>query len=240
MCQNKIFRLCADVKFEHKLLYSDRQQIESEVCPVDAGSKAEHSRYQRWVRPLRVIGPVRPLTDVEWTVYGDMLVPREIALAFQSVEFSGFKVRPVELFTTTETPIGREVFEVQIAGWGGHAPLESGIRVLTECPVCKRRVYTGFSDSTKLFNFDSWDGSDFFVIWPMPRYIFVTGRVREYMLKERFTGVRFEPIDKLVPSGLGRLASSSSRFSPGHLRDWFDKDRVEQIRKEARRAGFIP
>src|SRR5205823_1838317 len=159
------------------------------VCPL----KPDHSTQQRWQRPLKVVGPVVAMTDLEWTVYSDIIIRDDIAAALRAARFSGAEYYPVELFTTTESPFGGRAVELRVFGWGGVAPPESGVRVLDECPHCKRQVFSGYSNPTKLFRIEEWDGSDFFIIWPLPRYVMVTERVRDHIQKAGFTGVRVRP-----------------------------------------------
>ncbi len=217
----EIFWLAPDVKFEDRLVYTGMTS-HVELCPLNEGLPSQHASRRRWDRPLKVIGPVRPLTDFEWTVYGDLVVSKNIVSLFQASGFTGADFQPVEIFTTTQTPIGREAFEIRVKGWGGFAPKESGIRVLEECPVCKRRVFSGYTERDNLFHFESWDGSDFFIIWPLPRYIFVTGRVRDAILKSHYTGVRLCRLAELPTPISGKLG-------PGNLLDWFDETKVAEI-----------
>src|SRR5678815_4225929 len=66
----KIYWLSANIPFHRKLSYSSAMQMEAQLCPANP----THTMSQRWPRPLQVVAPVRPLTDFEWTVYGDLLI----------------------------------------------------------------------------------------------------------------------------------------------------------------------
>jgi hypothetical protein len=151
-------------------------------------------------------------------------VNREIAETLKSAGFSGIKFQAAEIFSTTETLVGREVFELKVTGWGGIAPLESGIHVIKECPQCNRQVFSGFTSPNKLFSEEAWDGSDFFLIWPMPKYIMITDDVADHLIKSKYTGVRIETLDKL-PKPL------IDTYTPGHLHDWFDGGKLAEILK---------
>ena len=218
---DKIYWLSSAVKFDDKLCYVPGAQMDKKSCPHDP----RHHMRQRWKKPLRVIGPVRGLTDFEWTVFGDILVGPEIVSDFRSAGFSGIEFTPVDLFTTTETPIGRESYELKITGWGGYAPVESGIRVLKECPYCGRKVFSGFTNKEKLFDAAQWDGSDFFIIWPMPKKFFITDRVRKFMLERDYSGVTIHALGELRPAVAGT-------FTPGNLHDWFSASKVAEILRD--------
>jgi hypothetical protein len=118
-------------------------KLETKLCPLNAGQPNQHAASQRWKRPLKVVGHVRPLADFEWTVYSDVVVSGELETALQDAGFSGVELCRAEAFTTTETPMGREVFELRVFGWGGGvAPRDSGVRILEECPVCGNQIFT--------------------------------------------------------------------------------------------------
>ena len=98
----------------------------------------------------------------------------------------------------------------------------SGVRVLEECPYCKRRIFSGYTDAEKLFDVNAWDSSDVFTIWPLPRYVLATERVCDLIAEHRFSGVKALSIRNLPKVVAGTL-------TPGNLRDWFEEDRARQI-----------
>jgi hypothetical protein len=207
-----VFWLSSTLAFDAKLEYTSFMRLETELCPLDP----RHASKSRCSKPLKVIGSVRSMTDFEWTVFNDILVNQAVIEGFQKAGFTGAAFIPAELFTTTETPIGREVFELKAIGWGGVAPEESGVRVIEECPFCKRQVFSIYREKAKLFNRRNWDGSDFFIIWPIPRWIMVSRRVRDHIVASGYSGVRARDLEDL-PVGVVKT------ISPGQLNDWFDE-----------------
>lgn len=217
-----IYFLEPDVRFDDKLVYSSKSRTETTMCPVNLGTPSQHAMSQRQPNPIRVIGPVQRTTDIEWTVYRDLLIGPDIAENLRMTQFSGFELREAELYTKAETLIEREVFQLRVTGWGGVAPEESGIQVLKECSHCKWQVLSGFTDANKLFSIDAWDGSDFFIIWPLPKFTFVTGEVAAWFKQSGYSGVRVKPLDKF-PKPV------ANTYTPGRLHDWFDDDRASEI-----------
>jgi hypothetical protein len=65
-----------------------------------------------------------------------------------------------------------------------------------------------------------WDGSDFFMVWPMPGYVFVTDRLVTIILDHQLTGARCTPV-----SELGR----TDGFSPGRLHYYMPQERARQL-----------
>lgn len=222
---SEIYFLEPSLRFDDQLEYAGGMGMDTVLCPLNAGLPSQHTMRQRWQRPLRIVAPVQRMTDFEWTVYHDILIEKDILEALQSAKFTGVKFRSVELYTTTDTPIGRRVFELQVAGWGGMAPPESGIRVIKECSHCKRRIYSGYSNADRIFSPEAWDGSDFFLIWPIPRYTFVTKRVADFITKAEYSGLRIKSLDKLPKSIAGT-------YTPGHLGDWFEGQKLATIKKQ--------
>jgi hypothetical protein len=210
-----IFWLSSDIRFEERLTHASSMRLVTEPCRFET----DHTVRQRWSRPLRVIGPVRQLTDFEWSVYGDAITSPAVACGFRDAGFTGFEVLPTEILTTTETPIGREAVQLKVYGWGGVAPQSSGVRVLSECKACGRRVFSKYTSPERLFTRTQWDGSDFFVIWPLPGYIMITLKVRNHLLAAGYSGIKVRPLSEL-PMGPGHT------LTPGHLEDWLDKERV--------------
>lgn len=212
---SNIYCLRADISFEKHLVYKSGARSETRLCETDPTHAAE----QRWLRPLRVQGPVVSHTDFEWTVYSDLVISTETARTLSRAGFKGMRFFDVEFFSTTETPFGRDSVELRACGWGGMAPKASGIRLKEECPCCGRQVYSGITDKTRLFDKDAWDGSDFFIIWPLRRFVMVTEAVAEYIRDAGYSGVKIVRLDQLSLLTI----KGFDGFSPGSLKSWQDE-----------------
>jgi hypothetical protein len=219
----RIYWFDTNVRWKNQLRYTSSMKLDTIVCTKNP----EHASSQRWRRPLKLIGPVEPFSDFEWSVYSDVFVRREIATSLKNSGFTGIHFDEVEYYSTTETPFGRDALELRVQGWGGMAPQTSGVRVIEQCPCCNHQVFTTATNPKNLFDPEIWDGSDFFIIWPLPRYIFVTQRVRDMIQSEGWSGPRIRPIADLAELNDRFIAGT---LSPGHLEDWFDKEKADQIR----------
>lgn len=222
---HKIYFLDPTVRFDDKLVFANGMRTETKLCPLNTGLPSQHAMRQHWIRPLRLIGPVRRLTDFEWTVYRDILLEKDIVNKLQSSRFSGIEFQEAQLYTTTQTPIGREVFELKVNGWGGMAHPSSGVRLIEKCSFCGHSVFCGHANPGNLFDIDKWDGSDFFLIWPMPRYIFITNEVADFIRKEGYTGVNVRELHEFPKSIAGK-------YTPGHIEDWYEREKAVQILRE--------
>ena len=69
-----------------------------------------------------------------------------------------------------------------------------------------------------------WDGSDLFMMWPLPLFVFGTTRVAELVRKRKLTGVRGIPVTEMEPT---------DGYSPGRLSYWMPEPRARQLGEEA-------
>jgi hypothetical protein len=185
-------------------------------CPINAG----HSRGRR-TSPLDIVIPCDPPPDVIFTWMSECLIQEQTQRAFVSEGLTGFSVLPAKAKTDkTLRPV--PVYELIVTGWGGLAPEDSGIRETQRCPGCGLLVYSRLEAPEKLIDVERWDGSDFFMVWPLPRFRFVTERVVETCERYGVTGVTFSenwPSDRRVSTG----------FSPGRLSYYMPAERAHLL-----------
>jgi hypothetical protein len=84
--------------------------------------------------------------------------------------------------------------------------------------------YTHWTHGSKLVDELAWDGSDFFMVWPLPKFIFAADRVRSFITKQELKGVTLEPVSEMKPSPFG-----GPGLSPGRLSDYFPKERAKEV-----------
>jgi hypothetical protein len=73
-----------------------------------------------------------------------------------------------------------------------------------------------------------WDGSDVFIVWPMPCFVFVSERVANCIRDHQLTGVLLRDVRGLTDVGKDGL-------SAGRLSDWMPESRA---RESGERAGI--
>jgi uncharacterized protein CXXCG len=202
--------------------WTDEVDLEQVVCP----KFPNHQRAGRRITPLSVVLPA-VVTDFVWTWGGDCLIQSNVLQALREAGISGFSVSPVKArFDASRSRSVPELWELGITGWGGVAPPESGIKLdeARSCRYCGHLVYTDFTDASRLIDLRAWDGSDCFILWPLPRYFFVTDRARNVIESEEFTGVSFTDVNDLKkPSGV------IAGFSPGRLSYWLSQEAARRI-----------
>jgi len=217
--------------------WADDMDVEQILCSLDP----DHMRGGKRTTDLRVLLTCKSITDFVWDWLSECLIQDGVLRLFQEAGFTGFEVKPVEarikvrakrpdpcddnagLKAEDAAAVGiPTLWELVVTGWGGIAPPESGIRLDESCPACGLLHYTSFDNPALLIDEKQWDGSDFFIVWPLPGFIFVTDRVARFIRKHKLTGARLqasETLRKLVPGG----------FSPGRLSYCMPEERARQL-----------
>lgn len=190
-------------------------EYEQVICRVDRG----HTRPGRRLNRLNVVVPCDPAPDVMFTEFHEYLVTGRIRDQFVASGITGIDFVPTKA-VSKRTRKSLEVWEATILGWGGQVAPESGVRLEEECPVCHHRHYSPINDPEKLIQLDQWDGSDVFMIWPLPAFMFVTERVVDLISENSITGVTWR---KTLPPSAG------CGYSPGGLSLWMPEGRAHAI-----------
>src|SRR5262245_17981701 len=152
----------------------------------------------------------------------ECLVRERVLDVFREEKVTGFSTRPAKgRSAKTGLPIG--LAELLVTGWGGIAPEACGIREVERCQSCGHLRYSGLEEPRDLIDIKKWDGSDFFMIWPLPRYRFVTSRVAEICRKHSITNVALE---RNFPIPSGRIIPG---YSPGRLSYYFSSERAHAL-----------
>ena len=173
---------------------------------------------------LRVELARQQVQDFVWTWQSECLIQDRVLKLFKDNGFTGYQVKPVNArfnARTVEEP--SRLWEIVVTGWAGVAPEESGVRLLENCPSCGYMKYKGLNDASLLIKEDQWDGSDFFMVWPYPRFIFVTNRVAELVKDHKLKGVQLKDLPALTLEHGGREAG------PGRLSYWMPDDRAREL-----------
>jgi hypothetical protein len=164
------------------------------------------------------------MDDFVWTWMSDCLIKESVIEDLKREGCTGFQTRPVKVTVKgaprAKLPIYRELV---VTGWGGEARPESGVKLLKTCPDCRLETYSGFKDARKLMDESKWDGSDFFIIWPLPKFIFVTEKVVQLIQEKGWVGARTYPLEDVKLQQVDTL-------SPGPLSKW--QERAKKLRPE--------
>jgi hypothetical protein len=196
-------------------------EVETVKCSLNAG----HERGGRRLSTLSVTLPADPIDDFIWTWQSECLIQEHVRRLLEARCFSGFQAKPVKARferDNKKTPI---LWEMIVTGWGGMAASGSGIRLLEHCYGCGHLRYSKVSNPEMLIDEAQWEGSDFFIVWPLPRYIFITDRVAQSIIQAEWRGVRILTPSEIDWSGI----SFASGFTPGRLSYSMPEGRAREL-----------
>ena len=196
----------------------EEMDLETVTCPANS----EHNRAGKRLTNLSVRVPEKAINDdFVWTWYSECLVQDRVLRLLRADGFTGFDVKPVKV-TVKGANLLRPptLWELTVAGWGGLATCESGVQLIEKCHACGHSVYSAPTEPAKLINSSSWDGSDLFIVWPLPAFVFITNRVAQVIRELELSGSIVRPLTDLRFSGT---------LTPGRLSDFMEKERVRQL-----------
>ena len=171
--------------------------------------------YTRWelAPPLSAKFTPGRIGDVVWTYYGDLLVGKRFVDVLRQANASGFQTQPVTLGAD-------ETLLLTAIGWGGMASAESKICMAEHCESCGLTTYKVRAWPTRVVDPSRWDRSDIFMVWPLPRFLFVTERVAKAITDAGLSGLVCVPELAVI--------RRSSTYSPGRLEDAVGSARARQ------------
>lgn len=180
------------------------------VCPVSDG----HQRGGKRLTNLSVALSGSSVEDIVWTWYSECLVSDRVLELFRAGGFTGFDVKPVKVRFKRSKDQPPKLWELVVTGSAGTAPPESGVKLLEHCSGCNLSYYSSCTNPSRLIDGSRWDGSDFFTVWPLGKYIFVTERVAQMIRAERLTGAALKAPGELDFSGnrTGKISVDLSSY----------------------------
>lgn len=192
------------------------------LCPI----KGEGHPF-KWIaiNDLKVILPSHRLPDIMWTWLSEVVITDRLAEILEKSKLTGYDLRPVQVtkIKRGERDISKlpRLWELRQTGWAGMVPPKSGVKLRENCPGCGHLRYSHVKDASKVVDESQWDGSDFFMVWPLAKWVFVTERVREVFRHHNIKGQQFIPFPDVV--------YTKDDFSPGRLSFYMPDDRAKLL-----------
>jgi hypothetical protein len=181
--------------------------------------KSGHQRSANKIDKLAVEFPQESLgLDISWTWMSDCLIGRYLSNILVSSGVTGFRTRSIEI-TVSGKAVDHDLEELMPIGWGGIANRKSGVELLESCPACGYLRYSGVTDWSNLVDSSEWDGSDIFMVWPLPKYILITEKVRHILEANR--------IQEMTITSLSSMKPQDSELSPGRVGDWLPRGSIQ-------------
>jgi len=153
-----------------------------------------------------------------WCWVEGQVIHESVLDEFERQGFTGYRTQPATV-RFLDGLVSSDYHELVVTGWAGLVSPESGVRVKERCPACHWRQYTGIKNYERLIDWSQWTGEDFFIVWPLPKFILITERVAMSLLGFGVNSFELKALDDFDrPVGrrgftVGRL----SNFMPGDL-----------------------
>ncbi len=220
------FYVLHDEDNQQRLTENNHEEMSDFKELVECPSNKGHPRGGKRLKPMSVeIAHHKVIYDFVWTWTNECLVQQSVVQFLQDHHVTGYRLEPVKVKYRRGTQQPPQFQELRITGWGGVARPESGIQRQTRCPDCGYQRYSGTSDPSQIFDEQQWDGSDIFMIWPLPMYVLITERLKLLLEATTFKGYKIKtPQEAISPDG-----EPVKGFSPGKLRNYFLEERAHQI-----------
>lgn len=231
-----------------------------EMTSVPVGLCPLNPTHMSWKRtnPLRIEIPRKRVYEFQWGAPGECIITDSVLTTFHDEGISGFEVQPVEAKRRVRTkspdparedlgdypghispkvaaglpPIPR-LWELTVKGWGGFLPEDTGVRVTDFCRGCGGLTYSKWHAGRFRVDESQWDGSDIFMVWPIPLYILISDRLAQLIRSMRWEGARLNRVQEIPGAD-----SISDSLAPGPL-TWYMADHLARQRGESR-GLYVP
>jgi hypothetical protein len=100
-------------------------------------------------------------------------------------------------------------------------PAAAGLTLIESCLGCGHKVYA-IAEPTRLIDAAAWDGSDLFIVWPLPGYQFACDRLASILRQEQVSGVKLLPAKELP-------VKRGNHVTPGSLTLRMPKGRAREL-----------
>jgi hypothetical protein len=180
-------------------------EYERIICPADP----RHQRAGRRIGGLSVIVRPSALRDFTWTWFSDILISPKVLKLFRGHRVTGFEAVPAKAsYPKRIKARPPELFELVVTGWAGWGAQAAGVSLASSCPGCGRHHYI-IREPKWLIDPAAWDGSDLFIVWPLPKFPFASSRLAAILRQEKISGVELIP-SRQIPLEKGEEVSPGS------------------------------
>ena len=199
--------------------------IEIVRCPVNSQHWSTGKQRLDALRGAPLSGEVKHNKRDEMMIWvqvsGECLVHDRVTSEMRLRGFTGLELGPATI-RFRDGQVSSDYKRLDIRGWGGQAHPESGVRLVEKCPACPVKSYGKLIDATRLIDESQWSGEDFFMVWPLYSYIFVTKRVVEYLESAKVRSYKIYRVEELAG------AAGKWGFGVRSLKEYLPDDLAER------------
>lgn len=140
-------------------------------------------------RPFNCIVRKQQMADIIWSGILQCLISNHVLNLFREEGLTGFEVHPADVrLMFPHDPKEAVFWQLTVTGWGGMAGPSSGIRTISH--ATRSDVYSHCTRPAAIIDQKQWDGSDFFIVWPIPNYWWVSSRVAALLKRNKLKRCR--------------------------------------------------
>jgi hypothetical protein len=196
--------------------------FEETLCPATEGM-GQHRTLRRKGNLALEVRHTRHDQLIVSTLMSGMVFHARLLEEFERRGFTGYRLRPATV-RFRDGYLSQEYSELIVTGWAGVASPESGIELLESCGACGHKNYSPLKHPERLIDWAQWSGEDFFMVWPMPKYIMITKRVAEALTGLKVSGIELlENGGHRVPDDYGYSVGALSEYLPAELADKYGR-----------------
>jgi hypothetical protein len=171
------------------LSYGNREIKKCQLNP-------DHSDINRRIGPLSIeLQHNRRDEIIIWSWLESCVIHTKLLADFEQKGFKGYRILPASV-RFKDGSVSNDYHEFIVTGWAGMAKPESGIQLLEECPGCSWKRYSPITNYSEVIDWSQWTGEDFFIVWPMPTYRFVTDKVAKWLQEHKVKTFSLEKLQE--------------------------------------------
>lgn len=181
----------------------------------------------KFINPFKCSVRRTQFADIVWSHLGLVcLFSDRMRRILESERITGIDYEPANVcLLFPHEPSDSVYWVVRVTGWGGVAPSESGIKRVDIPESQAQLLYTPCLNPKALVDPDRWDGSDIFLVWPLPMHWWISPRLRGLLEQHNIKHYRVTPPEKVTfPKPIDGIG-----FRPGRLRRYFPEVRARQL-----------
>jgi hypothetical protein len=172
--------------------------------------------------PLKCLVRKKSFGDMIWSASfpKHCFISERLLGIFQEEKLTGFETAPATMNLVFEhEPADRVFHQLIFTGWGGVADPRSGIVQIVD--ERSKYAYSEPKNRSLIFDQSQWDGSDFFLIFPLTGSRFISERVRQILGKLK--------IKRYECSEIAQLARGCPTLLPAPLRCYYTDERAKEL-----------
>lgn len=194
--------------------------------PVEIRGQLNHAFL--YEEPCRVVVKKKAYGDVLFagSVPSSLFISDELLKDFRRAGISGFEAIDADIrLAFPHQPQQARYWQIVVTGWGGIANPRSGV-VMLETKKFGAQKYSPCANVRLLLDPDSYDGSDLFMVWPLPYVIWVSPKLASLLAANRAQHYQLDPVRSYR---FERLPGNPIGFGPFPLECYLPPDRAAQV-----------